>query len=254
MTNIDPKYLEMIHRDLDGELANPERNELEAFLARTPAARDLRDAFGSMSSMLDRVEDVEPPAGLKDAVLASIAPSKVDPVQIQPGWFEWIRETFVVSGPMVRYGAMAAILLVAAVSYTWFEQGAGRVDRLEAVGTMAAPAEIRRILVESSEIEGAIVVRRTATGVEFTLDLQTQGLVETMVEVESNLLFAGFDSRDGSTKQVASAGGIVVQGQGDHAFSVTFETQKNVASTALFSFIVDGTVVRNVSVDFGAAR
>ncbi len=254
MTNIDPRYLEMIHRDLDGELADPERNELEAFLARTPAARDLRDLFGSMSSMLDRVEDVEPPVGLKDAVMDSIAPSKVDPIQTQPGWFEWIRETFVVPGPMVRYGAMAAILLVAAVSYTWFEQGAGRVDRIEAVGTMAPPAEARRILVESSEIQGAIVVRRTAAGVSFALDLQTQGLVETMVEVEPNLQFAGFEPRDGSTNQDSTVGGIFVQGQGDHAYSVAFNTQKSVASTALFSFIVEGEVVQRVSVDFGAAR
>ncbi len=254
MTDIDPRYVDMIHRDLDGELAETDRVELEEFLARTPAARSLREAFCSMNSILDRVGEVDPPAGLKDAVLASIAPRQVEPIQAQTGWFEWIRETFVVPGPMVRYGAMAAILLVAAVSYTWFEQGAGRVDRLEAVGTMAPQVVSRQILVKSAEVQGTIVVRRTATGVSFTLDLETPGSLETVVEVGSDLTFSAFEPRSGSSRHRSTGGGIMVEGQGRHAYSVAFETRKNVASTAFLSFVVDGAEVERVSVDFGAAR
>ncbi len=254
MTNIDPRYVEMIHRDLDGELAETDRVELDAFLARTPEARNLREAFCSMSSILDRVGEVDPPAGLKHAVLASIAPRQADPSPVRNGWFEWIRETFVVSGPMVRYGAMAAVLLVAAVSYTWFEQGAGRVDRIEAVGTMAPPTETRRILVESAGVQGSIVVHRIATGVTFTVELATPELVETLVEVAPDLTFSAFEAREGSSSQSSRDHGIVVEGRASHAFSLAFDTPRNVTSTVLFSFVVDGAVIESVSVDFGAAR
>ena len=61
---------ELIQRELDGELSLTERAELSRLLLQDPAARRLHHEFWRMDQLLREIPAVEPPTGLRAAVLA----------------------------------------------------------------------------------------------------------------------------------------------------------------------------------------
>ncbi len=75
---IDPKYIELINRDLDGELTERERRALEAYLASNPEARTYSDEIHKLSEMLDKVERLEPHPNLKKKILNSVSTKRVE--------------------------------------------------------------------------------------------------------------------------------------------------------------------------------
>ena len=60
----------LIQADLDGELTVSERAELARLLLLDPEARRLKDEFRKTDQLLRGIAAAEPPAGLRDAILA----------------------------------------------------------------------------------------------------------------------------------------------------------------------------------------
>lgn len=81
------KYLEWMSAALDGELTAGERRELEAHLAGCPECAGLFDRLSRQSSAL-RGLDCEPPAGLRERILANL-PAQDRPAKKTPRWGRW---------------------------------------------------------------------------------------------------------------------------------------------------------------------
>lgn len=60
----------LIQADLDGELSVSERADLARLLLQDPEARRLKDEFRKTDQLLRSIAAAEPPAGLRDAIIA----------------------------------------------------------------------------------------------------------------------------------------------------------------------------------------
>lgn len=72
MTQQDTTGLDLIQRDLDGDLSAAEKAELARLLLQDPEARRLRDELARTDALLRAVPAAEPPAGLRPAILSAL--------------------------------------------------------------------------------------------------------------------------------------------------------------------------------------
>ena len=136
---------ELIQTDLDGELSVTERAELARLLLRDPEARRLHDDFRRTDQLLHDIPKVEPPLGLRAAVVAGLAPSlrPAEPVQRQYGW------------PL--YGMAAAIvggLLIVGISYLLLDGNSSRTDLQGSL--RAAPQDQLSMRAEGIEVSASL--------------------------------------------------------------------------------------------------
>jgi hypothetical protein len=70
----DDKYVELIHKELDGTISYFERARLNRYLRTDSEARKLREDLTQMEEALYQVEPVEAPAAIRQNVMAGIQP------------------------------------------------------------------------------------------------------------------------------------------------------------------------------------
>jgi anti-sigma factor RsiW len=141
----DPGQLALIHAEIDGELDASQRAELARTLLADPQARALRDDLRRFCQSLDALEPLEPPADLKDSILAAMP-------QLKPRR-RWS------SAPVWRYAAMVAGVLIAGTVVFEILRGPGTAPS-EVAGTIAlAPAAT---LVDTAEVGNGPVSGRVS--------------------------------------------------------------------------------------------
>jgi hypothetical protein len=170
---IDPKYIELMHRRLDGEITPADDAELTAHLDSSSEARALYEQLSGTIKAVASVAPVEAPADLKAEILASIgrAPRRAEAPQRS------LREVMMsVFTPRLSYGLAAGVILGIAIG-TIGSRGLGShnsIDPSSLAGTITSggvPKEARRIDNDSfqndrfagrvtiDEVKGAIWVR-----------------------------------------------------------------------------------------------
>lgn len=70
MTPDRARLEELVQADLDGELSVAERADLARLLLRDPGARSLHDGYRETDRLLRAIPAAEPPAGLREGILA----------------------------------------------------------------------------------------------------------------------------------------------------------------------------------------
>lgn len=73
-SEVGPAAAELLSASLDGALAEQERAEVDALVARSPAARAERDALAAVKGAVAGLPPVEPPAGFFEAMLERGSP------------------------------------------------------------------------------------------------------------------------------------------------------------------------------------
>lgn len=79
------KYLEMMQRELDGELSEIEKKMLEKHMEQCPFCREEYAAFRTVADMFAGVEMMEPPRNLSDLIMAEV-------MELEPGTEDLPRE------------------------------------------------------------------------------------------------------------------------------------------------------------------
>src|SRR5512135_2329165 len=69
---LDEKTFELLNAEIDGTLSATDRAELSRRLLESPELRALRDDLRRACAELDRLPRVEPPAGLREKILAAL--------------------------------------------------------------------------------------------------------------------------------------------------------------------------------------
>ena len=99
---IDPKYFELIQAEIDGEIDDAGKAELENFLAESEEGRAVYEELETLCRSLDSLPSLDPPAHLRH-VLLNQAPVKA-PSQPSPNLLQRL-----FSGPLLGYvGVFAA--------------------------------------------------------------------------------------------------------------------------------------------------
>lgn len=67
------RFIDLVHRELDGELTGDERELLCRMLAQDTDRREFRERLQLLHKALEKIPDVKPPLTLRDKVLATVA-------------------------------------------------------------------------------------------------------------------------------------------------------------------------------------
>jgi hypothetical protein len=185
----DPRLLQLINAEIDGELDGEQRAELSRRLLADPAARAERDELKRVCAALDGLPLAEPPRDLAGGVLAALPNTPTPaPALAWDARHRW------------RYLAVAACVLAALTVV--FEMGRGPgTATTDAAATMADGAPALDSAQVAGAVTGRVVLYRDPAGLGLSLDLAASGPIEVLVESDGRTLRVA--PLDGST-----AGGI----------------------------------------------
>lgn len=194
---MNERTIELINSGLDGELNERQREELEAALRESEAARNYQAELQAMGELLEGDGPLDPPASLHQRI--------VDAIVLPKPAFAWFRPSKIPG--FMRYGLTAAAGLLLAVGLYEFRPGSlegGEVDNM--VGTiMRGSGESPSVTLDefsfdlgelSSSVslvqrEDALVLDVTlmsAEPVELTVDFTSDGLMfDAIAQMESDL-------------------------------------------------------------------
>lgn len=202
--DIDPRTLELIHAEVDGELDGAERAELEARCAADPAAREHREQWRRIAGALARMPSVEPPAGLgrrwqggspaapeQLSTITHIASHRSRPRR-------WLRPAI----------GLAAGGLALAIALGYGGIGRGLLDHDAMVGTMGGDTAVRRVDVDAAGVTGAIALRPAGAGWTLDFDLRGEQPTPVIATWEPSALGPGALRRDPSGEWRAVPGRI----------------------------------------------
>lgn len=229
MNMLNERTTDLIQAEIDGALAESERQELKVALAESAVARSYRDEMLRLVSILNEVPELDPPAGLHRRILDSIelpAPRQM-PAWLR-NWFQPASYGLAVAAGMLLAVGMIKILPISDHDASW--------DMSSLVGTMVShgdglPAASRsQLAVDLDAVEGSVLLKELkgelSSESNGTLALQFDLVSARAVEIviplaESGLQFGGFvhDDKEMDVLEV-SGGNLRVVHQGSNRFVV----------------------------------
>jgi hypothetical protein len=184
----DSGRLALIHAEIDGELDERQRAELARALLADPEARAVREDLKRVCAALDALEEVEPPAQLRESILAALPQST--PSSARSWW----------SAPRLRYAALiAGVLAVGTVVYETVN--GPRPATSDVAGTMAAagaPTIVDTVRLANGVVSGRVSLYRDSAGLGLKFELAASAPVDVLVASDGHTLRVnGLDMRGG---------------------------------------------------------
>ena len=249
---IDPKYLELIHADIDGEIDAAGKSELGQFLAGSPEGKAWHDEMAALLKSLDELPDLEPPVQLKHMIMNS-APAK-STAQTAPGLLERV-----FAAPTLGYvGTFAAGVVLALALVSSDQISTGVFDDVTGlVGTMAdndfAAAEHDSVAINESEVAGSVTLRSKGSILILDFDLVAHEPVQITVSyADRSIWFNGFAQLESSgTSVAAESGAVTLQMNGKRRFAAFLNNPRNRSTTIEIQLIARAQVIRKANLEFG---
>ncbi len=221
---IEERTLQLINADLDGELGQAEKDELEAILESSAEARLMKAEFQKLANLLDNAPEQTPPLDLSARILGQVALSS------KPSFT--LTNLFSSFQPATAGLAFAAGLLLTVGFYEISPRYGSASDTTSMVGTMVAGQQSQRaeskdrLSFEGSGVSGNVSVQKSQGMLVLNFELDSDQKTEIEVSLsEAGLSFGGIahvstgdEAADESYK--ISGGTLRVVNQGRQAFSV----------------------------------
>lgn len=181
----DPRQLALIHAEIDGELDAEQRGELARCLLADPKVRLLREQLRGLCGALDALEQVEPPARLRESIVAALPQLRMSrPQRYAPHW---------------RHAAVAAGVLATAVVVFETVNGPGPAAT-DVAGTIApagAQTLVDTVTLAQGRISGRVSLYRDRKGLGLQLEIMTSAPVDVRIASEGHTLqVKGLGNRD----------------------------------------------------------
>jgi hypothetical protein len=209
----DPAQLELIHAEIDGELDPAQRAELARRLLADPDARALREDLRRICRALDELVQAEPPAQLRERILALAA---LPPPAQKRRWL---------SAPGWRYAAAIAGVLTAAAIVTEIVRGPVPPTS-EVAGTMAvAPAAatlVDSVRLGNGPISGTVSLYRDRAALALEFELSAGAPVDVLVASEGQTVRVTGLGRQGTPAGQGTTVGLPGVGMHGQAVDLTF--------------------------------
>jgi hypothetical protein len=166
----DPDLMELINAEIDGELDAQQRAELARVLLADPNARARREDLKRFCAALDQVQEVEPPAQLRENVLAA-ALQQSKPMRSSSSALRW------------RHAALVAGVLAGGLVILEVSKGPPSVST-DVAGTMAAPGTstlVDTVTLSDGPVSGRASLYRDRAGLGLELDVTASAPVDVLV-------------------------------------------------------------------------
>ena len=248
---IDPKYFELIQADIDGEIDDAGKAELESFLADSEEGRSVYEQLETLCRSLDGMPSIDPPQHLRH-VLLNQAPVKAAP-QPSPGFLQRL-----FAGPILGYVGMFAAGVALTLTLVDSDQiSRGAFDDVTGlVGTIAdsefAVPEHGTISVDKSEVAGTVTLRSTGPILIVDFDLSARQPVEIVAAYSDNTIwFNGFAQLESSgTSIAAESGAVTLNMDGKRRYAVYLNNPGMRPAKIDLRFTADGQVIHEARLSF----
>lgn len=222
---LEQRVIELINADIDGEIGQAEKAELETILESSAEARLMRVELLKLSNLLDNEPEVDPPAELSDQILTRLTPNRGKAAFSLSGLISSFQ-------PVTAGVAFAAGLMLAVGFYELSPVNPESADTAGMVGTMVmsqpkSPAFLENDLVYRAEGFVGQISLRDKDGLHvLNFDLESEDRTEIEVSLhDTGYIFGGFaqpdDGADETIDTVAISGGTLrVVNQGSQHFAV----------------------------------
>ena len=251
---IDPKYFQLIQADIDGEIDDAGKAELESFLADSEEGRSVYEQLETLCRSLDGMPSIDPPQHLRH-VLLNQAPVKAAP-QPSPGFLQRL-----FAGPILGYVGMFAAGVALTLTLVDSDQiSRGAFDDVTGlVGTIAdsefAVPEHGTISVDKSEVAGTVTLRSTGPILIVDFDLSSRQPVEIVAAYsDKTIWFNGFAQLESSgTSIAAETGAVTLNMDGKRRYAVYLNNPGMRPATIDLRFMADDQVIHEAKLSFSEA-
>lgn len=174
------ELLKLLNLELDGELDCAGTQRINKLCADDPDLAAIRAGYSTLNRHLAAMPVAEPPEDLRRSILMRLDERAGSNSERAPThWLASLLEMF--SIPRVRWASSFALVVIAATIGLYWAAGPGSESGIEEnslSGTLGSPVSSvdKREIVQSvllDELEGVLVLRRVATGVELEVRLQS---------------------------------------------------------------------------------
>ncbi|MDH3614326.1 MAG: hypothetical protein OEU90_03290 [Gammaproteobacteria bacterium] len=250
---IDPKYVELINADIDGEISSADRAAFEAFIADSPEAQALHAELSAVHASLDSLPELDSPPHLKHTIMASI-PEQNEGARSTPGAF--LQTLF--AAPALRYTAVFAagsVLTLSLVSSDIVSQGAFD-DMTGLVGTISDQIpqgpSIQTTPIESKDIAGTVTLHSSGPILIVDFDLVSSGPVDIVASyVDKKVWFNGFAQLESPGVSVsAESGRITMQIDGKRRYALYLHNAGDRDITIHLQFTSNGEAVYDTDIEY----
>jgi hypothetical protein len=249
---IEPKYIDLINAEIDGEISAADRDRLEEYLAGNADARAMRDDLSNLCAELDSVELVEPPAHLKHAVIDTIARQGTSRPASRGGRWQITLGTLF-GASMARYAMAFAAGAVLSYSFVNSDQISRQAfdDVTGLVGTISEPDFRAKMSNEHSidlaltQIAGSVNMNRAGSILMLDFDLASQDPIEIVADYDDrDIWFNGFAQLESEgTSIAAETGQVTVRMDGQGRYAVYLYNASQSAATISLRFYSGGTLI-----------
>ena len=248
---INPKYFELIQADIDGEIDDAGKAELENFLAESEEGRAVYEELETLCRSLDSLPSLDPPAHLRH-VLLNQAPVKA-PSQPSPNLLQRL-----FSGPLLGYVGVFA----AGVTLTLALLDSGQISRdafddvTGLVGTIAdsrhLASEHGTISIDESEVAGTVTLRSAGPLLIVDFDLSARQPVEIVAGYsDKTIWFNGFAQLESTgTSIAAETGAVTVRMDGKRRYAVYLNNPGMRPATIGLRFMANDEVIHEAQLNF----
>ena len=259
----EEQFAELLNRELDGLNSRQESEELKAYVQTNAEARELYQDLLKLSTVLNRVEEVEPSGFLKADIMEAVRASR-NAARSESSLLAWVRE-FIESRTSFQYAyVFAAGLIVGIAIYSLVgvhPTTSGVVDPADVSGSIiindaaypftAGPGfEFNN---ETESISGSVRSKYSRNIAVVEVSLRTR--VETAIVVHfdpSSVRFKGYSqSLPGTSVQQIEEKLFRVTTQDENHYILAFERVSQVPSEVTVSIASGGRELQQKSVLLG---
>ena len=236
MSDLDPRQLDLIHSDVDGEPVDADA--LEKLFAESPEALQLHRDLGRLSVMFEELEEVEPPGDLAASIMAA-ARRRSEP----RSRFTWNPLSWLAPMP-VRFAMTFVLGLV--IGATALDLGSRYpVGDGPLTGSMAPAADRARIQFDS--LAGTVTLNRTGTDLQLGFSLEALEPVGVVVHLDDGVTVSGFRQSGVSTKSLLiEPDRAALEIAGRHEFFLSLHRDERSDQAVRVAFVSKGETLTEV--------
>lgn len=252
---IDENYTDLINADIDGEISDAEKAELQTLLAGNAEARTLHEELSALCSTLDSVEDEEPPRHMRYVIMNAVKPLSAQTASAPPGLLGTLKRLF--AAPALRYATVFATGVVLTLSLVNSGQISNRVfdDVTGLVGSVANPVDAKlenSVAVTETEVSGTVSLRSMGSMLILDFDLVAKDPIEIAADyTDKSIWFNGFAQLESSGTTIsADTGRVTLQMEGKRRYAVYLHNAGSRETTVNLRFMAGGQVVHKTSLNY----
>jgi len=242
---IADKYIELIHREIDGVNSPQASAGLKAYLAADAEAQRFYNELIAMSGMLKEVKPVEPPAHLQPMIMNMLPPDRYAPrprrglLATMREWLETkfnFKYAYVFAGGLTMGIVMYGLLLQTTVQPNdWSKLSGAMIPREEAKNLKT----ITELEIAATEVSGKIGVKKSAQMVESEVALVAGQPVEMIIGFdEQTMRFQEFQALNETPENLrVTAGTITLRHTGQKNYAIRFAIKSGATGRVEFKIL-----------------